>query len=129
MRFDISSQEYYVERLNTLDEMSKIYFKLGNTSRGFFSRWLAQYIIGGLPPPLDSMNLQNRIDDAEIRRLSALKHPDASLSSGIALKNKDLQIMGSWQKLEIAKSKNIQSREGFCSFVWKSTWRRLVSFS
>lgn len=60
------------------------------------------------------------VDPDEMRKLTALKHPDAKLSPMLEVKNKDLQIMGSWQKITVPKAGNIQARMGFCSFVWKS---------
>ncbi|KZT69127.1 hypothetical protein DAEQUDRAFT_670092, partial [Daedalea quercina L-15889] len=46
------------------------------------------------------------------------RHPDPKLQKGWEVRNKELQVRGSWQKIKI--SKNIRPRMGFASFIWNS---------
>lgn len=116
-----ASEEFYLERLRTLATMGEMFLRLGNTSSGLLRRWQRHLLVMAVPPGMDGRSLQRMIDQNEMRKLTQLKHPDAKLSPKLEVKNKDLQIMGSWQKVEVPKSGNIQPRMGFCSFVWKST--------
>ncbi|THH26623.1 hypothetical protein EUX98_g7570 [Antrodiella citrinella] len=116
----VASQDFYLQRITTLDTWGNIFLSLGNTGSALARKWASHTTTVSLPPQVDEKSLKKMVNADETRRLSALKHPDAALSPKLELKNKDLQIMGSWKKVEIPKAVAIEPRMGFCSFVWKS---------
>lgn len=106
--------------MKTLSAMGDIFFRLENTGSCAARKWACHHLVTGIQSSVDQEATKRWVDVAGIRRISALKHPDATLSPKLEIKNAGLQIMGSWQKVHIPKAKSIEPRMGFCSFVWMS---------
>ncbi|KAH8077510.1 hypothetical protein BXZ70DRAFT_902237 [Cristinia sonorae] len=112
--------EWYIQRITALSNMCDIFLRLGNTSQAVSCKWASHTLSVSAPPMVDSRPLRAMVDQDKMRSLTKLKHPDAALSPKLKIQNADMQVMGSWQKIVVPKSKNILPRMGFCKFVWKS---------
>lgn len=99
--------------------MCELFLKLGNTGAAAQRRWLASTSIVSLPEGDEGKKAAEGMNETiDLVKLLRMRHPDPKFSAKLELQNPDLQVRGSWAKIEIPKEKSIQPRCGFASFVW-----------
>jgi hypothetical protein len=74
------------------------------------------------PTDIDTSSLRCLITSEKVRELTQLRHPDPGLVAKLELQNEELQIRGSWKKVNLKKSGGMTPRMGFASFVWNSVF-------
>ncbi|KAI0317374.1 hypothetical protein OF83DRAFT_1163971 [Amylostereum chailletii] len=96
-------------------------YPLGNTGLGAFNSTrvgVFSNLLTDIGADLKNDHLQDIVRSKMNGRIFQLRHPDPSLSHKHELQHPALQVRGSWRKVAIPKSKNIQPRQMFASFVW-----------
>ncbi|KAJ6564146.1 hypothetical protein B0H19DRAFT_75821 [Mycena capillaripes] len=112
-----STADYYFERITTLCLASAVFLAIGNTGSTVHRRWVAEEIFIRLPEHLKSPQLL-KLAPLLGSDILVLRHPDPKMAPGLTVTNPDLQISGSWQKLNIHKSGGLTSRgrSAICAF-------------
>ncbi|KAJ7681286.1 hypothetical protein B0H17DRAFT_1333769 [Mycena rosella] len=108
-RGEISSPDYYFERITTLCLASDVFLSMGNTASAVHRRWLADEILADLPAHLktpQTMKLTPLLGSDILR----LRHPDPKSASALTVEQPGLQMCGSWQKLSIGKAGSLPAR-------------------
>ncbi|KAJ7093289.1 hypothetical protein B0H15DRAFT_1020725 [Mycena belliarum] len=106
---EITSPDYYFERLTALCLSSAVFLAVGNTGAAVHRRWLADEIFAEVPAHLKTPDIQSLYPFLGIDIL-ALRHPDPNIAPALAVKQPSLQICGSWKKLSIGKSPGLVPR-------------------
>ncbi|KAG2012223.1 hypothetical protein CC2G_012258 [Coprinopsis cinerea AmutBmut pab1-1] len=96
--------------------------ELGNTSAAYWFRWKASTHFEDLPWTHQVPYIKDMNNLEKMLPLTLLRHPDARVYAKYGLKNKRLQIEGSWRRIRHRPppNKNKMKRSGFSSFIWKS---------
>lgn len=128
-QYDILHQDFYKYRLSALVLASDIFLGLGNTGAAVHRRWTADIALNTIPdgPSINKWPLKQIAPHGAALVLLQFRHPDPNRSAKLTLKNPDLQVSGSWQKIQLKKPGTIQPKLGFASFVWKSAYLPLTS--
>ncbi|KAJ7692453.1 hypothetical protein B0H17DRAFT_541126 [Mycena rosella] len=110
---EISSADYYFERLTTLCLAAEIFLSLGNTGNAVHRRYLASEMSYYLPTKLQqTVGFTPRAGS----NLLVLRHPDPRTAPTVKIEEPGLQVCGSWQKLSIDKP--LGSRSGSAVFAF-----------
>ncbi|KAJ7131069.1 hypothetical protein C8R44DRAFT_55384 [Mycena epipterygia] len=105
----VSSADYYFERLSTLCLASAVFLSLGNTGSAVHRRWLADEIFAVLPASLKTPQTV-QLTPLLGSDILALRHPDPQTAPTLTIEHPALQLCGSWQKLSILKPGTLASR-------------------
>lgn len=89
-----------------------------NTGCATQRRCVADELINHAPAGVDIRPLRALCPSGSVQALLQWRHPDPQLQNGWEVRDEELQVRGSWQKIKI--SGNIQPRMGFATFIWKS---------
>lgn len=92
---------------------------LGNTGAAVHRKWIANDVMQPLPKEYQAL-LKKITSMDDVTELTKLRHPDPKLTPKLELQDSELQIRGSWKKVELSKTNSIHARYSFASFVWKS---------
>jgi hypothetical protein len=110
--------EYFLECVTAYRLASDILLELGNTGTSVQRRWFGNVAANSMPSSLDSALVKKVVPNATLNNYLKLRHPEPKLVAKLTLQNENLQIRGSWKKLQIKKGANLPQRSGFASFVW-----------
>ncbi|KAI0314162.1 hypothetical protein OF83DRAFT_1138114 [Amylostereum chailletii] len=114
-----TSEDFFTARLSGLTRASNIFLKLGNTAAAVHRLHIAITLeTHGKAAGLDPARLDEPGRMERYAKMAKLRHPEPRLTDTLELQDPNLQILGSWRKLEVKKTKMIAPRQGFASFVW-----------
>ncbi|KAI0075656.1 hypothetical protein K474DRAFT_1646268 [Panus rudis PR-1116 ss-1] len=123
ININLLSPEFVIQRGRGLVQASELFLKLGNTGAAVHRKYMASISIINLPDNDSARKAVLKMNPTNAMfRLLSTRHPDPRLSAKLEIKNPDLQIRGSWCKIEIPREKVIQPRYGFASFVWNGRY-------
>lgn len=118
--YQIKHKSLYYERNRALSIAAEIFQQLGNTAAAHHRRNVCMSIMHWIPDDVDDDLPEETLNVQQYRAVCALRHPDPNLSDKVTLQYPNLQILGSWQKIDLPKGGNGPARMGMCSFVWNS---------
>ena len=107
---------------------SDVFEMLGNTGTATDKRWN----IG-----VETMDEQRHLTPevtkvrnmGKVYELLSLRHPDPKLTATLKVEYPELQVLGSWKKLNVRKKGAMKPRLGSASFVWNGLcFRRFFNF-
>lgn len=110
--------EYFLECVTAYRLASDILLELGNTGTSVQRRWFGNVAANSMPSSLDSALVKKVVPNETLNNYLKLRHPEPKLVAKLTLQNENLQIRGSWKKLQIKKGAKLPQRSGFASFVW-----------
>ena len=127
MTVHLSSQDYWDTKIYNFKREVDIFMELGNTGAATHRHWSGLQSTLGAMENTSPADIQRAHLDALTKEgpntmfdLVPLRHPDPMLVVKQEIKCPRLQVMGSWKKITNI-SKGVGPRQGFSSFVWKST--------
>lgn len=103
---EMSSPDYYLQRLTSLCLASDVFLAVGNTGSAVHRRWVADEIFGLLPQHLklpQTLKLSPLLGSDILR----LRHPDPESSP---VERPSFQLYGSWQKISVRRPSAFSSR-------------------
>lgn len=117
--FSLQAPEHFIQRIIAFATAADIFLFLGNTGSGVHRRWAGAATQSSeaakrLKPSLDA-EINKILPASGLRAISHFKHPDPMLAPKLTVKDTQLQLRGSWQKLDISIPGG--SRLGVASFV------------
>ncbi|KAI0659951.1 hypothetical protein C8Q70DRAFT_105866 [Cubamyces menziesii] len=113
--------EFHRQRLLGLVTASDIFLKLGNTGAAAYCRNVGSDLLKALPSRIDELSLRREVlPISSVVAVSTLRHPDPSLYRSMEIKDSNLQVRGSWQRLKWADSSRLTSRMAHAAFIYKS---------
>lgn len=113
---DVNITEQYSQRIKAFNKASDIFLSLGNTGLAVCNTWSASKATINCPDGVDVSVLRPLIPNRKVAEITQLRHPDPQLTANWELKDDNLQVRGSWEKIHISKS--MPPRMGFASFIW-----------
>lgn len=122
-----TANEYFKQRITTFKLASDLFLALGNTGAATHRIWTGMKTISVIPETVDTSGLSSLIPTSDVKKVSALRHPDPVLCATQQTTHPGFQVRGSWKKIAIKKSENIAARMGFASFVWRRAYVRYLS--
>ncbi|KAI0039600.1 hypothetical protein FA95DRAFT_1591490 [Auriscalpium vulgare] len=117
----LDQKDFFLSRTSALTRASNVFISLGNTSAAVGHIWSAHCSLDMLPP---SVVPYRRVLEGIVPRIDAddrmkFRHPDPKINAKLRVTVPELQVLGSWQKVELPKdAQRISTRISFCSFVW-----------
>ncbi|KAI0314163.1 hypothetical protein OF83DRAFT_1064292 [Amylostereum chailletii] len=119
--YTLDDQIYFNTRLFGLVGTSSILMDLGNTSSAVHRFFSASRLRYSLRPgsSVDGNILDTIVPADALRRMAQLRHPEPHLTAKLEVKVPELQVRGSWQKIQIKKARTVIGRHSYASFVWK----------
>ncbi|KAJ6543642.1 hypothetical protein B0H10DRAFT_2244374 [Mycena sp. CBHHK59/15] len=108
-RIESTSPDYHFERITTLCLSSAVFLAIGNTGSAVERRWLAQSMLVSLPTDMKTAQIQ-RAAPMMGSDILGLRHPDPHMAPSLSVQHPDLQVSGSWQKLDVKKGSALGSR-------------------
>ncbi|KAF7332954.1 hypothetical protein MVEN_02401300 [Mycena venus] len=116
--FDFSLQlsEFYLQRLRARVTTEKIFRQLGNTGSANERNWHCTTLV---PKHLETPEIRKIHPIIQLNPIYKLRHPDPTLVASLTVTDPTLQVLGSWQKVQLKKAGGITSRMGFASFVFE----------
>lgn len=121
MDYHLFHEDFVIQHIGALSLASDIFLKLGNTGAAIHRKKVAFTVAAAFPEIHNSQNINRQKDTLqnECMELWKLRHPDPKFLQ-LGLQHSELQVLGSWKKIELSRANNIHSRYGFGSFVWRS---------
>ncbi|TFK63782.1 hypothetical protein BDN72DRAFT_802956 [Pluteus cervinus] len=101
-----------------MDISSQIYLRLGNTGSAVHRRWCANASTVNLPKTHQTSALKRYLNIGAMPMLIELRHPDPRVCAKAKVTNVELQVRGSWLKLDAKDPQKKMARFGFASFIW-----------
>ncbi|VDB85532.1 unnamed protein product [Peniophora sp. CBMAI 1063] len=111
--------EYWQARMVAMINASSLYKSLGNTATAWhqLATIRAQFENNFI---LEKQDLQKLLPPiSHFAEMSALKHPEPRLAALAKVIRPDLQVLGSWQKLQVS-GRGLPVRQGEAYCVWNS---------
>lgn len=98
---------------------SDIFRAIGNTGAAAYCRNTCLNLVRTLPSTLDQTAMHREVVPySTVVSFLQLRHPDKAINRHLQVTENDLQMRGSWQKVDIRKRLN--SRMAHAGFIWKS---------
>jgi hypothetical protein len=114
-------REYYLQRIAAFKLKSTLFRELGNTGSAVQHILYGYDTAANTPLHIDRNGaIREAVSAEEVRNMIRFRHPDPHLLPGQQLKDPELQVRGSWQKIRLAHRRRIPSRMGFVAFVYNS---------
>ncbi|KDQ51405.1 hypothetical protein JAAARDRAFT_185207 [Jaapia argillacea MUCL 33604] len=117
----LDARRYYLAILTTANYAADIFFELGNTGAAVHRRWSCQTMITMINAKYDRGEMEAAASLHKLYEVMEMRHPEPRLVPKLEVIDDALQVRGSWQKIEVRKSKTggfPPSRHGFASCVW-----------
>ncbi|KAJ3491939.1 hypothetical protein NLI96_g355 [Meripilus lineatus] len=121
MDYTILDEDFIWQQVVAMTSASQIFLKLGNTGAAVHRQKNALTTALLLPEDKGSPKFlrRKRALEDEARDLWTLRHPDPKFLQ-LGLQDSELQVLGSWKKIELSKANNLTARYSVGTFVWRS---------
>jgi len=113
-------KDYFMERVAAFKLTSALFLELGNTGAAVQLMMFAYHTAVSAPLHVDrTRSVYGLIKPDDVRYMIKFRHPDPRLLPTLHLRDSELQVRGSWQKIKLGQRRRIPSRMGFVAFCYK----------
>jgi hypothetical protein len=127
INYSLNLPEVTFRRVSAHAAAAEIFISLGNTAAALQKLWAAGTSYASTSDAHRTPRIMDAANQSGIVALSQLRHPDASLTAKMEIKDPSLSVLGSWLKISVkAPPSKILHRYSFSSFIWKSKVSQII---